>query len=410
MEQINSLTSKPTTKVLIVGGGFGGVSTALNLAKANDSNLHINLVSDRSHFEYHAALYRLVAGSSPLEVCIPLREIFKNTSVEINIEKITHIDLEKSIALGDAGSRYPFDYLVLAVGSDTVYFNIPGLKENSFGFKSIAEALALNKHLNSVFSQCPAQDPLTKECLAHIVVVGGGASGVELAGELAQFTKKLSTQYTVDPKFVKIDLVERADRVLPTLPQEISQQVHDRLKSLGVNVLLNKEVVKEDLESLFLKDMEMKTKTVIWTAGVRANPLYESIKQFELGKGLKVVVDEYLLAKGSSNIFVIGDGADTKYSGMAQTAILHGEIAAKNILNPCSVKVSETPPQYCVPVGRGWSVFYKEGSTPKYGYIGWIHRRLLDFKVFRFLLPFNKALDAFKSGRSVCDSCDVCIS
>jgi len=122
-------------RVVIVGGGFGGISAALELEKKRIPNLKIVLVSDRSHFEYTPALYRVVTGRSPLEVCIPLREIFEGKEVEVLEDTIIEADLDNKTLKGKSESNYSFDFLVLALGSETAYFNIPGLKELSFNFK-----------------------------------------------------------------------------------------------------------------------------------------------------------------------------------------------------------------------------------------------------------------------------------
>src|SRR3989344_7569669 len=157
-------------KILIVGAGFGGVRVALDLAREKLPGVKITLLSDKSHFEYHPALYKVVTGRSPLETCIPLREIFKRKKVELVEDSVSRIDLAGRRVVGISGSEYPFDFLVLALGSETGYFNIPGLQELSYGFKSIEEALRLKKHLHELFSSCEKTSPEERICAAHIVV------------------------------------------------------------------------------------------------------------------------------------------------------------------------------------------------------------------------------------------------
>lgn len=398
-------------KILIVGGGFAGIRCALDLAKANLPNTKITLVSDKFHFEYHAALYRVVTGRSPLEVCIAIPEILKNTNVEFIEDKITQIDLNKKVLCGESACDYSYDYLVLAVGAETTYFNVEGLKEFSFGFKTIHEALELKRHLHESFSSCKSINPNERACNTHIVVVGAGASGTELAAELAIYTKKLAIQYDLDPTSVKIDLIERASRVLSLLSEDISAKAETRLKYLGVNVLLNKEVLKSDIENIYLKDMKMKTKTVVWTAGVTANSLYANTAGLEFGKQGKIVVDDYLQAKGYENVYVAGDSAYTKYSGMATTAINHASYIALKIkasLKGDSITsyVPKEPP-YIIPVGPGWAIA-KLGNKVHVGAFGWFHRRLFDFNVFKSILPLRKALLAFSEDKKVCQTCHSC--
>ena len=172
---------KPKKKVLVVGGGFGGVRAAIDLATHSRDSIEVTLISDKPHFEYHAALYRVVTGRSPLEVCIPIADILKGTQVNFVKDRIENIDFEKKKIFSSNGFDYNYDYLVLALGSETAFFNIPGLKELSFGFRSIPEALRLKRHLHEVFESCKKGTQEQNVCSAHIVGVGGGASGVEVS-------------------------------------------------------------------------------------------------------------------------------------------------------------------------------------------------------------------------------------
>lgn len=430
-------------KVLIVGAGFAGVSAALNLAKQKIPRLKIVLVSPTPHFEYHATLYRVLAGHSPLEVCVPLHEIFKGTEVEVLEDEITDVNFEGKTATGTSESKYKFDYLVLALGSETAYFDIPGLKKLSYSLKSITDVIRLNRHLHQSFLECTfVKDKSDKMCNTHIVIVGGGATGVEVAGELSAYSKLLAKKHFIDPSLITIDLITSPDRLLNDQPAEISTMVESRLRSLGVNLYLKKRVLREEVETVYLKDIEMKTKTVIWAAGVAGNHRYQEWGLPVDEKG-KVIVDEYLhpkindelLISNSSNqalnpessrrlgqldqleirnfknVFIIGDGAATKYSGVANTALQDGKQVAENILGDLSGKammryVSQASSTY-VPVGPGWAIARK-GSQVVTGKLGWFFRRLHDFKFFLSILPFNKALDAFRSDKILWESCPIC--
>jgi len=398
-------------RIIIVGGGFGGIHTALDLAKRRLPNVKIVLISDKPHFEYHAALYRVVTGRSPLEVCIPLQEIFAGKDIEVLQDTITEVNLKAKTLKGSSGSNYSFDFLILALGSETVYFNIPGLKELSFGFKSIREALRLKRHLHELFNISQETSLEKKVQTAHIIVVGGGASGVELAGEIAVYTKKLAKNHKLDPSLITIDLIEAAPCLLPALPEDISKKVEHRLRHLGVNIFLNRTVLKEDVEEVYLKDMEMKTKTVIWTAGVKPHHLYSQIGGLKFDQKGRVVVDEFLQPQGFENVFVIGDAAATPYTGMAQTAIRDGKHVAQVIKRKLRGKpllgYQPKAPFYAIPVGAGWAAVIIYGLR-FYGRIGWWLRRLADLKFFLSILPPRKAILAFQSGKTLCESCPIC--
>lgn len=398
-------------RIVIVGGGFGGMRCALDLAASGLENTKIVLINDTPHFEYHAALYRVVTGRSPMEVCVPLRDVFAHTDVEIVEDRATAVDPHDKVVTGESGSRYRYDTLVLALGSETVYFDIPGLKTLSFGFKTIDEALALKEHLHTLFRTCNSATLDEKVCMTHIVIVGGGPSGVELAGELASYTKTLAKMHEIDPSMVTIDLVEAAPRLLPTLPKDVSIRVKEQLHRLGVNIFLNRAIVANDDEEIALQDMEMKTRTVIWTAGVKPHHLYGEVAALSYDKRGHVEVNDDMSSTGDSDIFVIGDGAVTTYPGMAQTAVGHARVAAENIVRrrhgkkPYPYEPKE--PIYSIPVGPGWAATLINGMR-LYGTIGWWLRRYVDLRFFWSILPPRKAIDAFRSGKSICESCSVC--
>ena len=249
---MKKLNKKPEAnkKIVIVGGGFGGIRCALDLANQNLPGVDIILISDKPHFEYTPALYRVVTGRSPLEVCIPLREIFDGKDVEVLEDSITKVNVKEKKLKGSSGSKYSFDFLLLALGSETAYFEIPGLRDLCFGFKSINEALRLKRHLHELFSTCEKATMEEKVCSANIVIVGGGATGTELAGELALYARELAKKHNLRPSLVTIDLIEASHRLVPVMPEDISKVLKKRLHSLGVNIFLNRAVIKREIEQV----------------------------------------------------------------------------------------------------------------------------------------------------------------
>lgn len=400
-------------KVLIIGGGFGGVAAALELAKANDPKLIITLIANKPHLEYYPALYRVVTGRSPLEVCIPLSEIFRGRSINMVIDEITTFDPASQTAGGVSGRRYSYDYAILALGSETVYFDIPGLKEFSFGFKSIQEAMRLEKHIRGLFTACASGRVAAEEkvCLLHFVVVGAGPSGVELAGELTEYLKRLTRHYRVAENLITIDLFEGAGRILPSLPEIVSRRAARRLRALGVNIFVNRPLVKEEAEQIMVRGLSAKTETVIWTAGVKPNSFFRKIPGLAFDERGRVSVDKYLLAKNQERIFVIGDGASTTYTGLAQTAIHDGRTAAVNItqlaegLEPSPYRPK--PPYHAIPIGRGWGLAIS-GTIVISGRPGWLIRRAADLRYFLSILPLRQAVAVFRPGKKITDHCPIC--
>lgn len=404
-----------TKQIVIVGGGFAGVSCALALLKENLPNTKISIISEKPHFEYHAALYRLVTGSSPLEVCIPLQDIFsgkRGKSALVIEDKIISIDKAEQKVHGALGRTYHYDFLVLALGSETNYFGIPGLKEYSHGMKSITEALMLKQHITEALLTCKIdfENKVEQICDANFVVIGGGATGVEMAGQLIVYARQLATEHGVDPSLVSVELIEGAPKILPALPKKFTDRIEHHLRGLGVNIFLNRSIEREECEQVFMKDMQMKARTVIWTAGVKASSAYETFG-FPVDRRGKVEVDECLTAKGEKNIFIAGDGAATKHSGWAQTAMYDGKYVANVVTalfqNRPLPTYASTPAINAIPAGPGWAgVLW--GPFRIYGTLGWWLRRLADFRVFLAILPFDKAWKAWRHGASVCDSCSIC--
>lgn len=406
-------------RIVIVGGGFAGVATALYLEKKHLPNLKIVLIADKPHFEYHAALYRLVTGNSPLEVCIPLREIFLEKNVEVVEDHVVELSQDKKMVLGASGSRYAYDYLVLGLGSETNYFSIPGLKEYSYGMKSIGEALRLKQHITETLLTCKIDftNKVEQICDANFVVIGAGATGVEMAGALIVYAREIARAYGIDPSLISVELIEGGPKILPLLPKKFTDRIEHHLRGLGVNIFLNRTIEREECEEVFMKDMKMKARTVIWTAGVRANRNYESWK-LPIDKRGKVEVDEHLRLKGDASVFIIGDGAATEYSGWAQTAMYDGkhvgEVVARILSRSRGSSGSVVLPAYApsmpvnaIPAGPEWAGVLI-GKSKFYGRLGWWIRRFLDFRIFMEILPLKKAWLAFKNGSSICDTCSIC--
>jgi NADH dehydrogenase len=404
-------------KILIVGGGFGGIRTALDLAKSGDKNIQITLFSDKYHFEYYPTIYKAVIGKDPMEICIPLSEIFSEDSilgkrVDVVVDKIVEVNNSLKNIKGESGGIYEYDYLVLALGSETVYFNIPNLEESSFGIKSIVEAVRLRDHLEERFIEAKKSEIKEEQVKnLHILVVGAGPSGVELSAVLSKYLKEKAKEYGLDCNLPTIDLIESSPRILSALPEDLARKIDKRLRTLGVNIFTNRALVNNEDDEAQLRDMTMQTKTVIWTAGIKVNSFYRSIEGVEIAKNSRVEVDQYLQMKNVENVFIIGDAANTPYSGLAQTAIYDASFVARNILRKIKnkkLKIYEPKKvSYVIPVGPYWAAA-KIGPMKIYGFLPHLLREFIDIMYFSSILPFGKVGKAFFSSFRKSKDCKDC--
>lgn len=384
--------AKKDIRVVVVGGGFGGVKTALNLA--NKPGFSVQLISNNTHFEYHGALYRSAVGHSPMEVVIPLKDIFTDTkNVEVVLDSIATIDYEKKRLAGEGGSVYPYDIVVFAMGNVINYYNIDGLEEHSETMNDIAGTVKLRHRFVQLF-QSHAGKP------ARIAVVGAGASGVELASELPHFAGLVAKKYGIKKPKLSVVLVEGSDRVLPLLSPKASKKVKKRLLDLGVEIHLNIRVESCEAGRLCLSAGNLGADIIVWTAGSKPASFYGAHGSvFTLGRAGKVVVDEYLRAQGHEDIYILGDNADTKYSGMAQTALYDAGFVTRNILRQQAKKKMKTyrarKPLYVVTVGPKWAVV-EDGKLTFSGKRGWVVRRRADLAIFKNFQPYKEAIKTWR--------------
>src|SRR5664279_3659778 len=337
--------------VTVVGGGFGGVKAALELAK-NKHN-HITIISDKADFQYYPALFGTATGRSHLQSWVPLGKIFIGRhNIEVIIDPIIKIDPATKTLTGSSGHSYKYSLLILALGTITTYFGIKGLEAYSYGIKSSQEITDLKQHLyRAMFEE--------RKMEKNYIVIGAGATGVELAAAMHSYIERLRVDYQLPKKRVVITLVEAAPRILPRMSEAASRRVSKRLKKLGVTVLTNQKVEKQTADALVVNGKPFNSHTVIWTSGVANSPFFAAnAKHFVFAKNGKIVVDEHMRAL--KDVHVIGDNAYTPYSGLAQTALHDAIFVANNLQRKEDGKKRKlykaVRPPVIVPVGENWAV------------------------------------------------------
>jgi len=336
-------------RIVIVGAGYAGIEAALKLnKKGKKEKLHITIV-DRN--PYHTLLTEIheVAGNRVSEesVTIPLKDIFKNTPVHVAVDNIEKFDFNKQ-AVYSKEHAYPYDHLILAIGSTPNYFGIPGLEKHGFPLWSVSDAVRIRNHIEDCFIRAETEkDREKRKSLLTFVVGGAGFTGVEMVGELAHWVRELRRRYNIDKKEIRLILVDMLHCILTNLCTQNAKKAHRYLtKKLNVDVMLETPVNELTAEYVELGEKKIPTATLIWAAGVRSS-LDTEKTGLETGGGAKrITVDEYCRTK-YKNVYAIGDvGALTDekgkpYPAMVETALQTAEGAAENIMRIIRGKLPE---------------------------------------------------------------------
>lgn len=388
--------------VVIAGGGFAGVRTARKLKKQKD--IRVTLVNDSEDFRYGPALYRAATGHKLGTARLPLEwMLLDNANTSLVIGKVAKVDSHKKILQLSDKTTLPYDYAVLALGSVTTYFNIEGLHEHAFGIKTAEEVIALRQHLHEKIAAKSTDE-------ANYVVVGAGPTGVELAGALGSYLQKIARKHRLKHHNTKIWLVEATPRILPQMHPQAAEAAARHLRKLGVRLAVDTRVNSETINTLKTSSGNIKTHTVIWTAGTQNNPFYkENSQAFKLSERGKVRVDTHLQAL--PNVYVIGDNADTAHSGTAYTAIKHADFAAKEIIARVHGKRRperrEPVPIQIVPAGKRWAVLQYRSFILR-GRAAYLLRKVADYVGYSDVLGYFRALTIWSHGDKQEESCRIC--
>ena len=295
--------------VVIVGAGFGGLTAAKGLAKAA---VEVTLIDRENHHLFQPLLYQVAtAGLSPAEIAWPIRGLVRRQrNTRVLLGEVTGVERERHVVtMGDR--EVPCDFLVLATGATHAYFGNDGWAEHAPGLKSIDDATEIRRRLLIAFERAEMEnDPEERERLLTIVIVGGGPTGVEMAGAVAELARKaLAADFrTIDPRHTRVLLIEAGPRLLPTFPEDLSRYAERALRSLGVEVWLGRAITGCDAAGVTLREERLPAGTVIWAAGVAASPAAAWLG-VEADCAGRVNVGARLTPPGSDNVFVIGDTA-----------------------------------------------------------------------------------------------------
>jgi NADH:ubiquinone reductase (H+-translocating) len=367
-------------RVVIVGGGFVGLYAARRFSRAN---LKVTLVDRQNYHLFQPLLYQVAtAGLSPGDIATPIRSLVANQSnVEVRLSDVTAIDLKaRRVHLADGALNY--DFLILAAGVRHAYFGRDEWEPLAPGLKTLDDALEMRRRVLTAFEEAEKEaEPLKRAAILTFVVVGGGPTGVELAGaiaELSRFTVARDYRH-FDPRGSRVVLVEAGSRVLAAFDEKLSEHALASLRKLGVEVRLGARVTAVDPHGVLVDAERIDARTVLWAAGVAASPLSATLG-VPLDRSGRVKVEADLSVPGFPTAFVVGDLAcatqadGSTVPGLAPAAIQEGEHAAENIMAAAIGNSTEAfkyvDKGIMATVGRA-SGIAQSGPLRLWGFVGW---------------------------------------
>jgi NADH dehydrogenase len=374
-------TAEERLRVVIVGAGFGGLEAARGLRRAP---VWVTVIDRSNHHLFQPLLYQVAtAGLSPAEISAPIRAVLRDqANAEVLMAEVTGVDVVgRRVLLGDAA--VPYDFLVLATGARHSYFGHDAWELYAPGLKSIADATHIRRKVLLAFEAAErTDDPDERDALLTFVIVGGGPTGVEMAGAIAELAHTaLARDFRhIDPAAARIVLVEAMPRLLGAFPDDLAARAQTHLERLGVEVLTHTAVTAVDAGGIAAGGARIPARTVIWAAGVQASPAGAWLGAATDRQG-RVIVQPDLTLPGHPEIFVIGDTAHLEehgapLPGVAQVAIQEGRFVARTIR--ARVRHQPEPPLFhyhdkgsMATVGRAYAVV----AMPRFhftGFFAWI--------------------------------------
>jgi NADH dehydrogenase len=379
-------------RVVIVGAGFGGLAAAKRLA---GQRVDVTLVDRRNHHLFQPLLYQVAtAALSPADIAAPIRSIFsKAKNVRVLLDEVTGIDAASNRVLLDRSGPLEFDWLILATGARHSYFGNDQWAPHAPGRKSVEDALAIRHRVLLALELAETETNLWhRRELLTFIVIGGGPTGVELAGAIAELARRsVSRDFrSITPHCSRVVLVEAGQRILPSFPPELSTKAEQALRDLGVEVLID-TAVSEIADGLAVAGGErIAARTIVWAAGVQASPAAQWLDA-EYDRQGRIFVERDLRVPPHERIFAVGDtanvpGMDGKaLPAIAPVAKQQGRCVADQILGRCSTPFTYRSFASLATIGRSKAVI-DWGHHQQSGFVAWL---IWSFAHIWFLIGFR---------------------
>jgi NADH dehydrogenase len=389
-------------KIVIIGAGFGGLTAAKELAK---KNFNITVIDKTNHHLFQPLLYQVAtAALSPADIAIPIRSVFSGyKNVEVLLGEVKSIDKEKKKVLFN-GSQIDFDYLIVAIGLRHSYFGRDEWEKHAPGLKTLNDALKIRENILLSLETAEKENvPEKRQKYLNFVIIGGGPTGVELAGAISEIVNKnlIPDFRNIDASMTKVYMVEALANVLSSYPEKLSRRALEDLQKLQVEVILNEKVTEINENGVKVGNRFIETKNILWAAGNKTLPLIKTLG-IETDRSGRANASDDLSIEGNTNIFVIGDAAAVKPAlpagrnekdeylpAIAPVAIQQGryvaEIISKDLIGKPHKKFKYHDRGIMATIGKGKAVALIKGFKFT-GLIAWF---VWSFVHILFLISFR---------------------
>jgi len=382
------------TRIVILGAGYGGLYTALKLESLlkDRQDCEILLIDKNDYHQLKTELHEVAAGRKTSEaVTIPLRILLENKRIDLLCAEVTQIDFAQKNVMTTRG-KIDYDRLVIALGSETEFFGIPGLRTHAFMLTSLKDAQHIQSHIQKMFMLAKNErDENVRQTALTFIIGGGGFTGTELATELADYIHKIAKETNMDEEETSLIVVEAADTILPGFDVKLVNRAVHALESKSIRLMLKTPIVAFDGNTIHLKNnRKIQTNTLIWTGGVQCNALLVK-SGLKCGPRGRIIVNPFLESVDYEGVYVVGDASLTldpsgrPLAPTAQLALQQAEIAAFNIYaelrgKPRDIFIPKIVGQFVSLGGRdaaGWVWKFNV-----FGLLAWLFKR---FSVLRYL-------------------------